>query len=203
MGFHKEVIIDCKGHLLGRLASVVAKELLNGQHITAVRCEDLNISGSLYRNKLKYQDFLRLRMNSNPRRGPFHYRAPSKIFWRVCRGMIRHKTARGQKALGRLRVFEGVPSNLEKRKKLVVPSALRLLRLKPGRDFCRVGDLSSKVGWGHDALLQRLEEKRKIRAKASFEKKKEEQKMLRKAKDFAATVLPKDGMALLKECGQA
>ena len=31
--FKKELIIDGKGHLLGRLASVVAKEILNGQHV--------------------------------------------------------------------------------------------------------------------------------------------------------------------------
>jgi large subunit ribosomal protein L13Ae len=28
--FEKKVVIDGKGHLLGRLASLVAKELLNG-----------------------------------------------------------------------------------------------------------------------------------------------------------------------------
>jgi large subunit ribosomal protein L13Ae len=28
--FEKELIIDGKGHLLGRLASIVAKQLLNG-----------------------------------------------------------------------------------------------------------------------------------------------------------------------------
>lgn len=28
--FEKEIIIDAKGHLLGRLASIVAKEILNG-----------------------------------------------------------------------------------------------------------------------------------------------------------------------------
>ena len=31
--FKKELIIDGKGHLLGRLASTVAKEILNGQHV--------------------------------------------------------------------------------------------------------------------------------------------------------------------------
>ena len=31
--FKKELIIDGKGHLLGRLASVVAKEILNGQQV--------------------------------------------------------------------------------------------------------------------------------------------------------------------------
>jgi len=28
--FEKKVLIDAKGHLLGRLASLVAKEMLNG-----------------------------------------------------------------------------------------------------------------------------------------------------------------------------
>ena len=44
--FEKEVIVDCRGHLVGRLASVIAKELLNGQRVVLVRTEELNISGS-------------------------------------------------------------------------------------------------------------------------------------------------------------
>jgi ribosomal protein uL13 len=43
--------IDGKGHLLGRLASTVAKQLLNGQKIVVVRCEALNISGEFFRSK--------------------------------------------------------------------------------------------------------------------------------------------------------
>ena len=39
-----------------------------------------------------------------PSRGPFHFRAPSKIFWRTVRGMLPHKTAKGAAALGRLTV---------------------------------------------------------------------------------------------------
>jgi large subunit ribosomal protein L13Ae len=44
-------VIDGKGHLLGRLASIVAKQLLNGQKIVVVRCEALNISGEFFRAK--------------------------------------------------------------------------------------------------------------------------------------------------------
>lgn len=44
-------MIDGKGHLLGRLASTVAKQLLNGQKIVVVRCEALNISGEFFRAK--------------------------------------------------------------------------------------------------------------------------------------------------------
>ena len=46
-----QVVIDGKGHLLGRLASIVAKQLLNGQKIVVVRCEALNISGEFFRAK--------------------------------------------------------------------------------------------------------------------------------------------------------
>ncbi len=40
------VVIDGKGHLLGRLASIVAKQLLNGKKIVIVRAEQIVISGS-------------------------------------------------------------------------------------------------------------------------------------------------------------
>jgi len=43
--------VDGKGHLLGRLASTVAKELLNGQKVVIVRCEGINISGEFFRAK--------------------------------------------------------------------------------------------------------------------------------------------------------
>ena len=47
----QQITIDGKGHLLGRLASTVAKQLLNGQKIVVVRCEALNISGEFFRAK--------------------------------------------------------------------------------------------------------------------------------------------------------
>lgn len=46
------VTIDGKGHLLGRLASIVAKQILNGQKVVVVRCELINASGSFFRNKV-------------------------------------------------------------------------------------------------------------------------------------------------------
>ena len=49
----KPVVIDARAHLMGRLAAIVAKTLLQGQKVVVVRCENLNISGSFYRNKRK------------------------------------------------------------------------------------------------------------------------------------------------------
>mmetsp|Transcript_71335 Transcript_71335/g.221251 ORF Transcript_71335/g.221251 Transcript_71335/m.221251 type:complete len:202 (+) Transcript_71335:56-661(+) len=173
MSFRKQIVVDCKGHLLGRLASVLAKEILNGQHVVCVRTEDINISGSLYRNKLKYAAFKRKKMNSNPRRGPFHFRAPSKILWRCIRGMLPYKTARGRAALDRFKSFEGMPHPYDRKKRMVIPQALKVLRLKPERRFCKLGDLSNDFGWKHQALLERLESQRKVRSEAFYKKKKE------------------------------
>ena len=54
MTFEKEIVIDGKGHLMGRLASTIAKQILNGQKVTVVRCEEINVSGSFFRNKRNY-----------------------------------------------------------------------------------------------------------------------------------------------------
>ena len=47
--------------------------------------------------------------------------------------MLPHKTKRGKAALENLKVFEGIPAPYDKIKRLVVPSALRQLKLKPRR----------------------------------------------------------------------
>lgn len=94
----------------GRLASTVAKELIAGQQVVVVRCEAVNISGNFYRNKLKFMAFLRKKHLTNPKRGQFHFRRPSKVFWRTVRGMLPHKSPRGQAALDRLKVNH-LPTN--------------------------------------------------------------------------------------------
>ena len=175
------ILVDARDHMYGRLASVVAKELLAGQSIVIVRCEELVISGSMVRNEVKWAQFRKKKMNTNPGRGPFHFRAPAKMFWRSVRGMIPHKTDRGAAALARLSTFEGIPHPFDKQKRQVVPGALRAVRLKPGRKFTVIGDLAAKVGWKHKDLLARLEDKRKVKSAAFWEKSKAGKALKRKA----------------------
>jgi large subunit ribosomal protein L13Ae len=167
--FEKEVVIDGRGHLVGRLASKIAKELLNGQRVVVVRCELLMKSGSLFRNKLKYHEFLSKTRNTNPRKGHIHFRTPSRIFWRTVRGMLPHKGPRGSAALGRLKVFDGIPFPYDQKKRMVVPDALKVLRLKPHRKFCVLGELAHKIGWTKKDLITTLEEKRKVKSQKFWE----------------------------------
>lgn len=138
--------------------------------------------------QLRYHNFLNKRHIVNPKKsGPFHHRAPSKILYRAIRGMTPHKSPRGVAALERLKLFEGVPPPYDRKKRMVVPEALRVLRLKPGRKYCTVKvcdilvmmdipitinqRLSHEVGWGYKDVVDRLEEKRKIKAQAFHERK--------------------------------
>ncbi|XP_032357223.1 60S ribosomal protein L13a-like [Etheostoma spectabile] len=57
---------------------------------------------NFYRNKLKYLAFLRKRMNTNPSRGPYHFRAPAGFSG----GLSEHAAPQnqgGQAALDRLK----------------------------------------------------------------------------------------------------
>merc|ERR1712032_1639191 len=145
---------------------------LNGQHVVCVRTEDINISGSLFRNKLTYAEFKKKRMNSNPKHGPLHFRSPAKILWRTVRGMVPHKTPRGAAALDRMQTYEVIPHPYDRKKRMVIPSCLKVLRLKPERRFCRLGDLSKECGWKQNDLINRLEAQRKVKGSAYFAKKK-------------------------------
>lgn len=124
------------------------------------------------------------------------------MFWRTVRGMIPHKTARGKAALERLKTFEGVPAPYDKKKRVVVPQALRVLRLKPGRKYCTVGRLGHEFGWKYQDVVARyvirhaygdqkltrhsLEERRKVKGAAYYERKKAVRRQLAEAKKTAS-----------------
>merc|ERR1712200_77664 len=104
---------------------------------------------------------LKKRCNVLPTRGPFHFRAPGKIFYRCVRGMVPHKTERGKAALKRLQTFEGVPPPYDKKKKMVIPSALKVLRLE------------HEVGGKYQDIIEALEAKMKVKGEAFYKGQKE------------------------------
>ena len=129
-------------------------------------------SGSLFRNKLIFYEFLRKSINTNPRRGHVHYRSPARIFWKAVRGMLPHKTPHGAAALGRLKVFDGIPFPYDHKKRLVVPEALKIVQLRENRKFCVLGDLAKLGGWTNKEVIERLEAKRKVKADKYWQVKK-------------------------------
>merc|ERR1712060_558909 len=102
---------------------------------------------------------------------------------------------RGGAALDRLKCFEGIPHPYDRKKRMVIPQALKVLRLRPERRFCRLGDLSSEFGWKHKDLIKRLEDQRKVKS-AAFHKKKVAAERTKKATVKSVKVSAEDAKIL-------
>lgn len=112
------MIIDGKDHILGRLASFVAKALLEGQDIVVVNSKDIVVTGST-----TFDEILEKVQRGDPHHGPFYPKRPDRIFKRVVRGMLPYRKEKGRKAFKRLRVYIGVPDELAKMEKVIIKDA--------------------------------------------------------------------------------
>lgn len=76
---------------------------------------------------------------------------------------------------------------------MVVPEALQVLRLKPARRHCLLGRLASEFGWKHAHLIEKMEDKRRVKAAEFYAKKKSlaHQRALAENEADLSAVLPK------------
>jgi large subunit ribosomal protein L13Ae len=202
--FHRPDIItvDLKGHVLGRAAAVIAKQLLLGKRITVVRADEANISGAEIRNKIKYLNFLRKRHQSNPKKGPFHHRSPSDVFCRVVRGMLPYYTKRGHAALRRLVAYEGIPVNVaNKGTRYVIPKAESASRLRAERSKTVLGQMCQHIGWKYKPIVDKLETARKTKAARFHKRTQKLRDAWKKARKDASAKLSAGNVAVLKKFG--
>lgn len=105
-------IIDGKNVVLGRLASFVAKELLKGEEIAVVNCNEIIITGNKKDIERNFTE-KRNRFGSS-QKGPKHHKTSEKIVKRTIRGMLpNHRMGRGKDAIKRVKCYTGTPKELE------------------------------------------------------------------------------------------
>jgi len=134
-------IINAEGLIIGRMASIVAKRILNGEEITIVNAEKAVISGKRKSRVMEAKTFLEV---GAPERGPFHYRRPDRIVRRTVRGMVPYKQPKGKQAYKRLKVFIGIPAELKEQKMETLTNA-RAERLTC--PYFTVGEFAKEMGW--------------------------------------------------------
>lgn len=139
------VVIDATDLVLGRMASVVAKRLLNGERVTIINAEKAVVTGNPRSIIEKYKEFLQVRTLTAPWKGPIHYRRPDMLVRRTIRGMLPWKKARGREAYKRLRVYIGTPEFLSEVKAQTIPDAH--ISGKVNTKFIRIEDISREIGW--------------------------------------------------------
>lgn len=101
-------IIDGKNAVLGRLASIVAERIMDGEEIVVVNSESIVITGERDAVFAEYKAKVD-RGECKSRKGPFYPRRADLLFKRAVRGMIPWMTTSGRDAYRRLHVFVGVP----------------------------------------------------------------------------------------------
>jgi large subunit ribosomal protein L13 len=137
----KVTVIDADGLILGRMATYVAKRLLNGEEIVIVNAEKAVLSG---RKSSKLGDAKEFLGVGSPMRGPFHYRRPDRLVRKSVRGMLPYRRPKGKQAFKRLKVHVGTPDDFKGK------SAETLLNAQAKKLTCpyiTVGEFAREIGW--------------------------------------------------------
>jgi len=146
MSLASEVLyVDASDQIVGRLASHVAKMLLNGYKVIVFNAEKSVLSGDKQRIVEKFRKRYSRRTLKNPEKlGHREPRTPHGILRRAIRRMLPYKKARGREAFKRLRVYSGIPE---------LPNNAKILKFedasasKLGRGYVYLGEIAKIFGW--------------------------------------------------------
>lgn len=137
-------VIDATGHVVGRLASVIAKRLLNGEELVIVNAENAIVTGR--RSVVLGEYRARRGRGSTTSRmrgiGPFYPRRADMLLRRTISRMLPHQQARGRDALKRLRVYLSVPDEYKDKPLEIVEVAKR----PPQGPVLSLGEISKLLG---------------------------------------------------------
>ena len=144
MSGKETVFIDATNQIAGRLSSKVAKLLLSGNRVVVVNAEKTLISGSRTSVINQWKKSLELSSRVNPINGPIHPRRPDNVLRRMVRGMVPRKKPKGALAMKRLRVYIGVPQDVDVSKLTKIEDAAAS---RPVPVYVTMADLSKSLGW--------------------------------------------------------
>jgi large subunit ribosomal protein L13 len=136
---NENTIIDATGHVLGRMATNVAKRALNGETVHIVNAEKAIIIGA---SKKSIQARYKFKTEvGTHRKGPYFPREPHLIVKRTVRGMLPYQKPDGRAALKRIQAHIGVPNEFRGQETIQIEEAMR-----DGRTFMTVRELATYLG---------------------------------------------------------
>jgi large subunit ribosomal protein L13 len=135
------MIVDATNLILGRMATVVATHLLQGENVVILNSERAVVSGKRLSRTREAKEKLEI---GHPRKGPYWPRRPDRYVKRVVRGMLPRQTPKGKAAYKRLRVYIGVPPDYKDNPARTIAEA-RAVKLRC--PTVTVGELTTELGW--------------------------------------------------------
>ena len=134
-------IIDGRNAVLGRLGSIVAQRIMDGEEIVVVNAESIVVTGE---RDMVFADYKARvdRGDTTKRKGPFYPRRADLLFKRSVRGMIPWTTTSGREAYRRLHVFVGTPKQFADAETVKIEDAMKKISGK----YTTLGAISKFLG---------------------------------------------------------
>lgn len=119
------LVIDGSGHRLGRIASRVAKMLMEGKRVVIVNARDVVITGNKSAILDRYNKLIgRTWYSSLSKIQVWFPRRSDRILWYTIARMLPRKKAKGREALKRLKIYSGTPEKYMNVNKIKIEDAL-------------------------------------------------------------------------------
>ncbi len=113
----EEIVVDATNLKLGRMASYIAKNLMQGKRVVVVNAEKAIITGNKKAILERYLMLLgRSQKRSIHRPSVWYPRMPDKLVWYAIVRMLPRDKAKGSMAMQRLKVYVGMPEKYKNRK---------------------------------------------------------------------------------------
>ena len=134
-------IIDGRNAVLGRLGSVVAQRIMDGEEIVVINAESIVVTGE---RDMIFADYKARvdRGDTTKRKGPFYPRRADLLFKRSVRGMIPWTTTSGREAYRRLHVYVGTPKQFADAETVKIEDAMKKISGK----YTTLGAISKFLG---------------------------------------------------------
>lgn len=129
--------------LLGRLASLAAKEILLGEEVRIVNCDKVVISGDKFNTFAREKQ--KIMRGGYPLKSQVHSRMPEMLVRRTIRGMLPWKKARGKEAYRRLLCYRGLPEDFANQKIITLEDAHTSKKL-PTLKHVTIGQVCKQLG---------------------------------------------------------
>jgi large subunit ribosomal protein L13 len=131
--------IDATNLIVGRIATIAAKQSLLGKDVNIINCEKAVITGN---KKRVLADYKRKREMGTPAKGPFIHRSADKIVKRIIRGMLPYKQEKGRIAFKKIKCYTGNPEDIKDAKTIKEADVSRVPNLK----YIKIGEISKFLG---------------------------------------------------------
>ncbi len=134
------IIVDGTNMVLGRIASQIAKKLMEGEEVHLINADKIVVSGSPAIIVGDYMQKRRLQQKATPEYSPKWPKVPDLMVRRVIRGMLPFKKAKGKAAFKKLRVYAGNPN---------LKGEMKVFDVAKNKGFARsvtIGDMCRQLG---------------------------------------------------------